>query len=276
MSRIIVAYVPVVHAGYISFFKKHSAPLFVFGGDIIKSFPRIDRDLRAVSAQDACKMVQSLNVCPSVCVLDLENLSSVKQHTGQIVFPDDELSRAIAHEHFIGANVMFDTVFLRWDKIAALSKFPVAPDQIISQEIFDRIFMTSAFNHASLSSDWWRRVGAVVMKDNVALLVAYNRHYPSEQSPGIVGDPRANFDAGISIDISSALHAEKMLIACAAKDGINLSNASIYVTTFPCHDCALMIIEAGIKKVYYTEGYSQLDAEGTLKSRGVELVRVQM
>lgn len=276
MSRIIIAYVPVVHAGYIAFFKRHLAPLYILGSDIIESFPRIDRDLRAVSAQDARKIVQALGVCPSVSILNFENLPAVEKHQGQIILPNDELSRVVASRHFARADVVFETVFLRWDKMAALTKLPVIPDQMTSRGELERLFMGIAFDHASLSSDWWRRVGTLAVRDGISLLAAYNRHYPSEHSPGIVGDPRANFDAGMSIDISSALHAEKILISHAARSGIRLDGASIYVTTFPCHDCARMIVEAGIRKVYYAEGYSQLDAADTLKSHGVELILVQM
>ena len=89
------------------------------------------------------------------------------------------------------------------------------------------------------------------------------------------GDPRSNFDAGQRLDISTAIHSEVGLIAKAAKQGLSLDGASAYVTTFPCPNCAHLLAEAGIKKVYYQKGYSLLDAEEILKAYGVEIILVQ-
>ena len=60
-----------------------------------------------------------------------------------------------------------------------------------------------------------------------------------------------------------------------AKRGIALEGASIYVTTFPCPVCAKSVALSGIKKVYYSKGYSLLDAEDILRAYGVEIVLVK-
>ena len=49
-----------------------------------------------------------------------------------------------------------------------------------------------------------------------------------------------------------------------------------FVSTFPCPVCAKSIAVAGIKKVYYCQGYSLLDAEDILRPYGVELIFVKM
>tara|TARA_R110001592_G_scaffold54758_2_gene167749 strand:+ start:9222 stop:9662 length:441 start_codon:yes stop_codon:yes gene_type:complete len=48
-------------------------------------------------------------------------------------------------------------------------------------------------------------------------------------------------------------HAERNAIANAAKKGIPTDKGKIYCSYFPCSDCAISIIEAGIRKVYTTE-----------------------
>ena len=57
-------------------------------------------------------------------------------------------------------------------------------------------------------------------------------------------------------------------------ENVNVGS-SVYVTTFPCINCARLLAEAGVKKVYYRDGYSRLDAETILKDKKVEIVLVQ-
>ena len=83
------------------------------------------------------------------------------------------------------------------------------------------------------------------------------------------------FDAGEKHHLSNSIHAEASLVGKAAKDGIRLNNTNLYVTTFPCPTCAKLVAEAGIKKVYYQDGYSLSDAEDILKNSGVELILVK-
>ncbi len=54
-----------------------------------------------------------------------------------------------------------------------------------------------------------------------------------------------------------AVHAEMDAITGAARKGLSLRDASMFVTTFPCHNCAKHIIASGIKKVYYIEPYEK-------------------
>lgn len=60
------------------------------------------------------------------------------------------------------------------------------------------------------------------------------------------------FDA---IEYSRTIHAEASLIANAASRGVSLTDATLYVTTFPCHECTRLIIQAGIGRVVFVEPY---------------------
>lgn len=134
--------------------------------------------------------------------------------------------------------------------------------------------MKKANSESEKSPDWWRQIGAIIIKDSKIILQGHNKHLPSERATMFQGDPRSNFDAGERIEISSALHGEAGLIALAAKKGISLEGTSIYVTVFPCPNCAKLIAASGIKKVFYSKGYSLLDAEDIFESFGVELIKV--
>jgi dCMP deaminase len=156
-----------------------------------------------------------------------------------------------------------------------LTEAIVSPDRIISTDQFDKEVISLATKAAEKSSDWWRQVGAAIVKDKRILLLGCNKHVPSDLSMDVYGDPRSSFDAGIRFDLSTAIHGEASLIARAAREGISLNGTSIYATTFPCPGCAKLIVEAGINKVYYAKGYSLLDAENVLKSGNVEIVMVK-
>lgn len=60
------------------------------------------------------------------------------------------------------------------------------------------------------------------------------------------------------IEYCRAIHAEMDAITSAARNGaVSLKNASMFVTTFPCHNCARHIVATGIVKVYYIEPYEK-------------------
>jgi deoxycytidylate deaminase len=57
------------------------------------------------------------------------------------------------------------------------------------------------------------------------------------------------------IEYGRAVHAEMAAICEAACRGVELRGASLYCTTFPCHDCARHVVAVGIKRVVYIEPY---------------------
>ncbi|MDQ1438569.1 MAG: hypothetical protein QOK43_2198 [Acidimicrobiaceae bacterium] len=61
--------------------------------------------------------------------------------------------------------------------------------------------------------------------------------------------------ASALIEFTRCLHAEQSAIVNAARAGIATTDAMMYTTTFPCHECAKMIIGAGITEVHYVEPY---------------------
>ena len=72
-----------------------------------------------------------------------------------------------------------------------------------------------------------------------------------------------------------AVHAEQNAICQAAKMGISVDDATIYVTHQPCTICTRMIINAGIKKVVYKHGYPDEFSLKLLEEAGVEIVKFE-
>jgi dCMP deaminase len=139
-----------------------------------------------------------------------------------------------------------------------------------------RELLGTAATAAQRSSDWWRQVGAVAARGGTVLASAYNQHHPTEYAPYLDGDPRNNFSRGERVDLSTAIHAEAAIVARAARDGLPLHGADLYVSTFPCPACARLVAEAGFRRVYFAGPYSLLDGEAVLRQAGVELCWVAL
>jgi dCMP deaminase len=106
------------------------------------------------------------------------------------------------------------------------------------------------------------------------MLSAHNTHLPSVYEVYYAGDPRSNFNAGESIEISKAIHSEASIIAQASKYGVSTKGCELFVTTFPCPACANLIALSGITRVYFADGYSLVGSIDVLREYGVEVVRV--
>ena len=273
-KRVVVAYVPVVHQGYVDFFKLvKPQQVWLIGREFTDLLRPLQKDIRALDPASVAKQLTVLLPSCQVNVWSQANQPADQQHL-KVIMPDELVSRAFAQRYLSPAQVRFASVFLRWDSSKSLAQTPVKPDHRVSKSEFDRQIIAQAKELAIKSADWWRQVGAVLVKNDRVLLTAYNHHLPGEQQPYIDGDPRADFHQGEYLKLSTAIHAEADLIAQAAKQGIAIAGASLYVTTFPCPVCAKLVAAAGIKRLYYLDGYSVLDGEQVLKAAGVALYLV--
>ena len=272
MKKAVLAFVPVIHSGYINFFSKNKENVFIMGRDFLNDLPYLSREMRMLEPEMASEIVSSLVGKSSV--INKENLKELLAFD-EIIMPDEDVSKIFVEKYLNGKEVIFEKVFLRWDKLISLKEMEISPDRKISTNELDKAFIGKAFEESEKSSDWWRQIGAVVVKDGKIIITGYNKHLPSDFSPYINGDPRNNFDAGIRYDLCTSIHAEAATIAVAAKNGIKLQGCFVYVTTFPCPTCARLLAESGISKIYYSKGYSLLDAENILKDYGVEIILVK-
>jgi len=275
-KKAIIAYIPVLHQGYYRFLEKYKDfELYIIGWNFITELDYLHKEIRTLDPKLICDAITSWNLLPFVSVLEKEDISKIKE-VETIIMPNEDVMHDLAEKYFSDKKIIFDEVFLRWDKHSATKKFPVSPDIKISGDEFDKQIILRATNEAKKSSDWWRRVGSVIVKDGEIIIPACNQHVPSPHMPSVNGDPRSCFHKGVHLDLSTAIHSEAAAIAQAAKQGISLEGASIYVTHFPCPPCAKSIAYSGIKKLYYTVGYGVLDGEDILKQNGVEIIFVDV
>jgi len=277
MARIAIVYVPVIHEGYRKFIENHKdvGTFYLWGQDLIDETEYLKKEIRALSPEIIKKSIKAIFQKINFKILSKKDILKLGKSKGEIIMPDDDISHELKEKYLKDKEVIFVNVFLRWDKRNSVRENKIANDQNVTADEFSQKMIFLAKKEADKSSDWWRHVGAVVVKNNKVILTGYNHHVPSPNLPYIDGDPRNCFHKGECLELSTAIHAEAGLIAEAARRGISLEGAEIYVTTFPCPPCAKMIAYSGIKKIYYKEGYGVLDGEEIMKSRGVKIVLVQ-
>jgi dCMP deaminase len=103
-----------------------------------------------------------------------------------------------------------------------------------------------------------RQVGALLVKDKRILCTGYNgapsglQHCPQI---GVCLRAHLKIPSGERHELCRGLHAEQNALIQAAKLGIAVDGATLYCTTFPCSICAKMIINAGVVRIVYIEGY---------------------
>jgi dCMP deaminase len=269
----VIAYVPAYHRGYAEFFAKHPGPIYLIGEKLAKKlYPQIERDFRAVPAKDMAKVLRGLGHDVHV----LYEFSLKNYDFSNVVMPNEDISQFFALKYLVGQDITFDPMFLRWDGWSSVKETPIPKDRTVSHNVLDLTLLGKAKAEAQDSPDWWRQIGALIARDGKPLLIGHNRPGITEDYKlGAYGDPRSNFDAGVSYQLTTAEHAEAHLIAVAAGEGTVLKGCDMYVTTFPCPTCAKSIVSAGIKRVFYAEGYSLVDAEQTLRDSGVHIILVK-
>lgn len=283
MNKVAVAYIPVVHSGYVSFLnnleEEGITKLFLVGDDILAAHEELDyihrKDrLRAVGVADMLRMLKSLTNL-DISVMDISGAAHLNESTDVIVAPREDITEVVVTNYFPSVRIDMRDISVRLDRIGLNGKkIPEAvrsvAASVLQQEIFNQVL-----TEAGRSFDWWRHVGAALVKDGEVLFVAHNEHMPEEQISNIIGDARALFKKGVHINYVTSAHAEISLIASAAKQGIATQGAELYVTDFPCPYCARAIAKSGIKRVYFLDGYAVLDGDDFLKEEGVEIVHIK-
>ena len=275
-----VAYVPVLHDGYRRFVERHAAglPLYLIGPELYEDYRPLAKDIRALPAALAAKSIEAWGVCERVSVLDGELARELAGAGMRLTMPDEDISRRVADRFFERCEVLFDTVFLRWDRTRTTQLLqPRARVWSQAERSGDPLLTElarAAGEAAGASIDWWRQVGAAMRLASGELLCAHNEHLPHALSAYAAGDPRANLYKGVGLELSTAVHAEAALIAQAAREGRATEGASMFVSDFPCPPCAKLIAGAGVSRLYFVEGYAVLDGEDVLAAAEVEVVRI--
>lgn len=133
------------------------------------------------------------------------------------------------------------------------------------QLLLDKRYIRMAHIWAENSYCNRRKVGALIVKDKMIISDGYN------------GTP-AGFE-NVCEDENGltkpyVLHAEANAITKIACSNNSSKGATMYVTTSPCIECAKLIIQAGIKRVIYSEKYRLEDGLDLLRRANIEVVYI--
>ena len=119
-----------------------------------------------------------------------------------------------------------------------------------------------------------RQVGAVIVKNKRILTTGYNgapQGVVSCKDRGECLRIKLGIQSGTRHELCYAVHAEQNAIIQAARLDIVLEGATLYCTHQPCVICAKMIINAGITRIVYKQGYPDEFAMKLLDDSGVKV-----
>jgi dCMP deaminase len=120
----------------------------------------------------------------------------------------------------------------------------------MSRPSWDQYFSTISEVVASRATCLRRKVGAVIVRDKQILATGYNGTPKGEHHCVVCERQRLNIEPGTHYELCKSVHAEANAIIQAAKHGVMIDGADIYVTDEPCIMCRRMIVNAGIERVY--------------------------
>lgn len=121
-----------------------------------------------------------------------------------------------------------------------------------------------------------RAVGAIIVKDKRILATGYNGAPAGIRHCSEVGCLREQLGvkSGERHELCRGIHAEQNAIIQAAYHGVSVKGASLYCTNLPCSICAKMIINAGIRKIYYQSGYADDLSREMISESGIKLIKL--
>jgi len=148
----------------------------------------------------------------------------------------------------------------------------------LSRPSWPEYFMTITKMVAKRSTCLRRHVGSILVKDKRILATGYNGAPAGLKHCAEVGCIRQNtsIPSGERHELCRGLHAEQNAIIQAAYHGISIAGSTLYCTNKPCVICSKMLINAGIVKIFYENGYDDPLADQMITEAGIEIVRFSL
>lgn len=136
----------------------------------------------------------------------------------------------------------------------------------IKQLRYDRAYLRMATTWAELSHCNRKQVGALIVKDGMIISDGYN------------GTP-SGFDNSCENEDGEThwyvLHAEANAILKVAKSTHNCEDATLYITLSPCKDCSKLIVQSGISRVVFMQGYKDQSGIDFLRQAGINVEQIE-
>ena len=133
---------------------------------------------------------------------------------------------------------------------------------------WEQYFMNIAKQVATRSTCERKHVGAIITRNKTILSTGYNG--------SVSGMPHCD-EAGHIMENGhcvATIHAETNAILQAARNGVMIEGAEVYITASPCWSCFKMLANTGIKKIYYGEFYRDERIFDVAKKLKIELIHI--
>lgn len=135
---------------------------------------------------------------------------------------------------------------------------------------WDEYFISAAILISSRSACDRLNVGCVIVSGgehpNRIIAAGYNGFLPGAAHNSCIRDGHEQ----------ATVHAEQNAISDAARRGVSLNASTIYITHFPCINCAKILLAAGVKTIKYLHDYHNDSlAKKLIEETGVELVHLK-
>jgi dCMP deaminase len=145
----------------------------------------------------------------------------------------------------------------------------------MKQKFID-LYMDWALRLAKLSHARRLQVGAVIVKDDTVISYGYNG-MPSGWDNNCEDEITVEMDEKFVKALKTkpeVLHAESNAVSKLAKSSNSGLNADIFITHAPCIDCAKLILQSGIRRVYYGTQYRDDYGVKFLQKSGLEVTQI--
>tara|TARA_Y100000766_G_scaffold283611_1_gene299691 strand:+ start:734 stop:1198 length:465 start_codon:yes stop_codon:yes gene_type:complete len=136
----------------------------------------------------------------------------------------------------------------------------------LKQARYDRAYLRMATEWAKLSYCERRQVGAIIVKNNIIIADGFNGTPSGFENCCEDSNGKTHW---------YVLHAEANAILKLAKSNNRGQNSTLYITLSPCKDCSKLILQAGIKRVVYINGYKDSEGIDFLSKAGIEVVQIE-
>ena len=143
---------------------------------------------------------------------------------------------------------------------------------------WDQYFLTITRQVAERSTCTRAKVGAVIVRDKSILATGYNgapAGLPHCIDVGCLVYTSRTPAGDTEENCFRTIHAEINAIAQAARNGSSIQDADIYITHTPCIHCLKVLVNTGIRRVFYEHEYKRHTLEDLLRYSDVQLECVQ-
>lgn len=139
------------------------------------------------------------------------------------------------------------------------------------------LYMDWAFRSAELSHARRLHVGAVIVKDDTVISYGYNgmpAGWDNDCEYEVIAEDGDDYETVLKTK-PEVLHAESNAIAKLAKSHNSGLGADLFVTHSPCLDCAKLIYQSGIGRVYFNQHYRDDAGIQFLEKSGIKVTQIQ-